>query len=75
MTVKPTISYQVGMDALRLKPAARLAHTEYCSHAALIKRVTGRENNGMTPEFCRAWELDFIWSVDDGPVPGARADG
>ena len=26
------MSYQIGIDTIRLTPASRLAHTEYCDH-------------------------------------------
>lgn len=67
------MSYQTGMDALHLRGGAgRLAHTEYCSNATLIKRVTGQESHWLTPAFCDAWEIDFIWSTNDGPIPWSR---
>ncbi len=58
------MSYQVGIDTIHLKPTPRLAHTEYCSNDALRRRLTqdGRK-------FEDALEMDFIWSVHDGPVP------
>lgn len=65
------MSYQIGLDAIHLRPTPRLAHTEYCSNAALIRAVTGRSDE--TPEtlreFMDRWEYDLIWSTDDGPVP------
>ncbi len=35
------MSYQIGIDALNLRPTPRLAHTEYCDHAPLKRAVTG----------------------------------
>ena len=66
------MSYEIGMAALRMEPAARLAHTEYCSNDNLVQAVTGRDPR-TDPEamkaFQRAWDLDFLWSTNDGPVP------
>ncbi len=65
------MSYRIGIDALRLRPTPRLAHTEYCDHAALKRAVTGLSDADprCDAEFARSWELDFIWSTDDGPQP------
>ncbi|MGI5915813.1 MAG: uroporphyrinogen decarboxylase family protein [Anaerolineae bacterium] len=65
------MSYTIGMNALSLKPTPRLAHTEYCSHAALKRAVTGLPDDDprQEPEFYRRWEYDFIWSTNDGPEP------
>jgi len=52
--------------------AERLAHTEYCSNYALVRTVTGRDpkaDPGAWREFYRAWEIDFLWTTNDGPVP------
>lgn len=59
------MSYQVGLDAIFLKPTTRLAHTEYCSNDRL--RTTIQQATGKSLE--DAWECDLIWSTDDGPVP------
>ena len=62
------MSYQIGFDAIHLKPGPRLAHTEYCSNEQLMKAV--RCESGQA--FEDAWELDLIWSNNDGPVPWAE---
>ncbi len=62
------MSYQIGFDAIHLKPGPRLAHTEYCSNEQLMKAV--RRESGQA--FEDAWELDLIWSNNDGPVPWAE---
>jgi hypothetical protein len=57
------MSLWVGLDALNLRPAARLGHTEYCDHDPLVHQVeaaTGRS-------FRDAWEYDLVWATDDGP--------
>ena len=65
------MSYQIGMDCLNLKPTPRLAHTEYCSNTALKRAVTGLPDGhpDMEREFMRRWEIDFIWSTNNGPEP------
>ena len=68
------MSYQIGIDALNLKPTPRLAHTEYCSNAALKRAVTGMADDDpqREREFARRWEFDFIWSTNDGCEPWER---
>mgnify|MGYP005853502423 CR=1 FL=1 len=65
------MSYQIGMDALHLRPTPRLAHTEYCSNDALKRAVTGLEPDDAQYEatFYRLWDYDFIWATHDGPEP------
>ena len=66
------MSYDIGMAALRREPSARLAHTEYCSNYALVRAVTGRDprtDDGAWQAFHDAWDIDFLWSTSDGPVP------
>ena len=59
------MSYTIGIDTIHLRPTPRLAHTEYCSNDALMRRVF--QETGMSME--EAWEYDFLWSTNDGPVP------
>lgn len=59
-----TMSYEIGLKAIHLEPAERLAHTEYCSNDALQRSFTSGGNS-----FEDAIEMDFIWNVNDGPVP------
>ncbi len=65
------MSYQIGIDTLHLRPTPRLAHTEYCSNEALKQAVTGISDEGREREreFYRRWDIDFIWSTNDGPEP------
>ena len=59
------MSYRIGIDTLNLIPTPRLAHTEYCSNDPLrreVFRLTGKPLE-------EAWEFDFLWSTNDGPVP------
>ena len=65
------MSYEIGMQTMRRQPAERLAHTEYCSNYALVRAVTGRDprtDDGAWRAFQDAWEMDFLWKTDDGPV-------
>jgi len=73
------MSYQIGLDTMFLREAPRLAHTEYCSNESLIRHVVGAEEpaDGEDPDvtdeqmrqFYEAWQFDFLWRIDDGPVP------
>ena len=49
------------MDAINLRPAARLAHTEYCSNEAIVRHI-GQDR------FADWFQLDFVWATHDGPV-------
>jgi hypothetical protein len=65
------VSYDIGMRAIRLEAPERLGHTEYCSNYALIRAVTGldpRTDSSAWRKFHDAWEYDFLWIADDGPV-------
>lgn len=65
------MSYQIGIDALNLRPTPRLAHTEYCDHQALMRHVTGLPDGhpDQASRFFEAWEYDFIWSTPEEPIP------
>lgn len=66
------MSYEIGMKAMRREWAERVGHTEYCSNYALVRAVTGRDpatDGGAWRAFYDAWEMDFLWVTDDGPVP------
>lgn len=62
------MSYRIGRDALLLRPTPRLAHTEYCSNAPLIREVQAATGQS----FEDAWDIDFLWCTNDGPVPWAE---
>jgi len=69
------MSYRIGMDAIRLRPSDRLAHTEYCSNDALVRAVTGLDpskDGRAGKRFNEAWQLDFLWLINDGPVPWSQ---
>jgi hypothetical protein len=65
------MSYQIGLDALNLRPTSRLAHTEYCDHAPLRRVVTGLGDDDprQAQAFANSWDYDFIWSTNEGPEP------
>lgn len=69
------MSYDVGIRTLRREPSDRLAHTEYCSNYALVRAVTGRDprtDREAWRAFYEAWDIDFLWTTNDGPVPWER---
>ncbi len=57
------MSYQIGLDTINLRPTPRLAHTDYCTNAALKRALSAGGRR-----FEDAWDMDFIWSINDGPV-------
>jgi len=68
------MSVEIGMAALTLKTAPRVARTEYSAerHWDLVKAVTGIEvTPHSTPEeqqaassaFVKAWDYDYVWSI------------
>lgn len=65
------MSYKIGIDTVYLRLANRIAHTEYCSNWALIRKVTGLDpkiDSEAQKMFNNAWDIDLIWNTDDGPV-------
>ena len=64
------MSYQIGIDTIHLRPTERVAHTEYTSHEDLQEAVVAAASKeaGHEVSFRDAWDMDFIWSVNDGPV-------
>ena len=80
------MSYEIGIETIHLRPTPRLAHTEYCSNAALMRALDVRGSRlgpaeqrflddtrvDSRPLFEDVWEIDFIWSTDDGPIPWAE---
>lgn len=65
------MSYEIGMQALKLQNPDRLAHTEYNDHYALVRAVTGldpRNDPSAMRKFNDAWQLDFLWVTHDGPT-------
>ncbi len=69
------MSYEIGMAALHLKPAERVAHTEYCDSDAIVRAVTGLDpltDRRAWGAFNEAWQLDYLWQTNDGPVPWSQ---
>ncbi|MDA0745846.1 MAG: hypothetical protein O2954_04960 [bacterium] len=66
------MSYETGIQALNRQTPSRLGHTEYCSNYALVRAVTGRDpatDPGAWHAFHNAWDIDLLWTTNDGPVP------
>ena len=66
------MSYRIGIDTIHLRSTDRLAHTEYCSNWALIRKVAGldpKTDKNAARRFNNAWDIDFIWATNDGPIP------
>ena len=64
------MSYEIGWQAINLQTPERVGHTEYCSHPLLAKHLTGvdpREDESGWVKFYDAINMDFIWSINDGP--------
>jgi hypothetical protein len=64
------MSYQIGIDTINLRPTPRLAHTEYCSNEAIVRRIGGGpvDDPQVQRKFAEWFETDFVWTVNDGPV-------
>lgn len=64
------MSRQLALDTIAGKPVDELAHTEYSLnyHTDYQREVTGMEPGapGAMRAFFDAWNLDFIWSTNDG---------
>lgn len=61
------MSRRNGLDTLFLRPTPRIAHTEYSLeyHPTLFK--------DSVRELYDAWELDFLWCTNDGPIEWSKA--
>jgi hypothetical protein len=59
------MSYQIGLDAIHLRPTPRLAHAEYCTNDALKRHM--KQMLPSAPCFEDRWEMDFLWLSNDGP--------
>ena len=65
------MSYEIGIQTLRLEPTERLAHTEYCSNYGLVRAITGvdpQSDGSAWQTFYDAWDIDLLWVTNDGPV-------
>jgi len=69
------MSYQRGLDALRLQMPDRIPHTEYVSHFELVRHLTGldpakpEERDEAWRRFYIETDYDLLWNSDDGPAP------
>jgi hypothetical protein len=61
------MSRQIGLDTVFLRPTPRIAHTEYSLnyHTSLFK--------DSVRELHDAWDLDFLWCTNDGPIDWCKA--
>ncbi len=60
------MSRKIGMDTICLRPTPRLAHTEY----SMEYHTEYRKKLGKP--IAEAWEFDFAWNTNDGPVEWAK---
>lgn len=64
------MSRQIALDTICLRPAPRLAHTEYSVeyHHDYIRRKTGLELSDprCLDRLYELWGFDFFWSTNDG---------
>ncbi len=64
------MSRQLALDTLNLKSVPRFARTEYSLeyHQAGLRRVAGPEpdTNASLRSLYARWDLDFLWTVQDG---------
>ena len=60
------MSREIGMDTICLRPTPRLAHTEYSMnyHKSYLEK--------LDRPIAEAWEFDFLWSVNNGPLNWAE---
>lgn len=70
------MSVKIAEKILNLEYPARLGHIEYCSNYALVRAVTGldpvTDYDKAWQAFHDAWDYDFRWIDDDGPVPWSK---
>ena len=60
----------LALDCISCRPTPRPARTDYSLeyHASLIEKA-----GGSTRALYDAWDFDFLWQVNDGPVDWAKA--
>jgi hypothetical protein len=69
------MSYEIGRAALNLQMTERVARTEYNDNWEIVRHVTGRdprEDWTANRAFNDAIHLDYLWTINDGPVPWAQ---
>jgi len=65
------MSYERGIQALRLQMPDRIPHTEYCSHPKLVEAVVGADPRTDPSAWLRFYErtnYDLLWHTNDGPA-------
>jgi hypothetical protein len=64
------MSRQLALDTIGLRPVRQIAHTDYSLnyHSAYIRKLTGTgpDEPGTMRRFHDLWDIDFIWSTNDG---------
>lgn len=66
------MSYEIGRAALNLEWTPRVARTEYVDNWEVVRHLTGkdpRQHPEAWREFYDAIHLDYLWTVNDGPIP------
>jgi hypothetical protein len=72
------MSRERGWQAINLRMPDRIPRTEYISHDAFIRKVTGldtavpEEAGKAGPALARALDYDFIWSIAEVPLSRGR---
>lgn len=69
------MSYNLGINTVKLQPGERLGHTEYCSNYALVRAVTGKDpqtDATAWKDFHDAWQYDLLFVTNDGPLPWSK---
>jgi len=67
------MSYQRGIQAIRLQAPDEIPHTQYISHLDYMARITGLppDHPDLGRKAAEVLDFDFIWSTD-GPNPPGR---
>lgn len=64
------MSRQLALDTVWLRPTPRLTHTDYSVqyHTDYLRKLTGLEPEDpqFSPRWHDLWDMDLIWSTDDG---------
>ena len=69
------MGYQIGIDALNLRWTERVARTEYNDNWEIMRYLTGKDpqhDGSAWKAFNDAIHLDYLWTVNDGPVPWSQ---
>lgn len=69
------MSREIARAVLNLEPAPRPGRTEFCEQAELMARVSGvpADSPELPRRFAEAWDLDFLWLTNDGPIDWRQA--